>query len=118
MWKMKKKLAPKNTLDPPAAKKDQHGTLITDKSQLEKLYDKTYLDRLQPNKTVAGLEETQELQNYLFELRCEAAKRNVSDDWTEEDLEKLLKSFRNNKARDAHGHIYEIFKCGGKDLKG
>ena len=117
MWKMKKKLAPKNTMDPPAAKKDQHGTLITDKSQLEKLYDKTYLDRLQPNKTVAGLEETQELQNYLFELRCEAAKMNVSDDWTEEDLEKVFKSLRNNKARDAHGHIYELFKYGGKDLK-
>ena len=24
---------------------------------------------------------------------------------------------KNNKARDAHWHIYEIFKCGGKDLK-
>ena len=35
MWKMKKKLAPKNTLDQPAAKKDHSGNLITDKIQLE-----------------------------------------------------------------------------------
>ena len=41
----------------------------------------------------------------------------VSNDWTEEDLEKVLKSLKNNKARDAHGHTYEIFKYGGKDLK-
>ena len=110
MWKLKKKLAPKNTMDPPAAKKDHNGILITDKCQLEKLYEKTYKDRLQPNKTVPGLEETQNLQEYLFELRCEVAKMKVSNDWTEEDLEKVLKSLKNNKARDAHGHTYEIFK--------
>ena len=28
-WEMKKRLAPKNTLDPPAAKKDKHGNLVT-----------------------------------------------------------------------------------------
>ena len=68
------------------------------------MYEKTYMDRLQPNKTVAGLEETQWLQEYLFELRCESAKIKVSEDWTEEDLDKVLKSLKNNKARDANGH--------------
>ena len=28
-----------------------------------------------------------------------------------------MKSLKNNKARDAYGHTYEIFKYGGKDLK-
>ena len=37
-WALTKRLAPKNTLDYPAAKKDSNGTLVTDKSQLEKLY--------------------------------------------------------------------------------
>ena len=32
-------------------------------------------------------------------------------------LEKALKSLKNHKARDIHGHVYEIFKFGGKDLK-
>ena len=114
---MKKRLAPKNTMDPPAAKKDHNGTLIVEKVQLEKLYEKTYYDRLQPNQTVAGLENTQKLQEYLFELRCEVAKHKVSDEWSVEDLDKVLKSLKNNKARDAYGHTYEIFKYGGKDLK-
>ena len=33
------------------------------------------------------------------------------------DLEKVLKQLKDNKARDAHGHTYELYKYGGKDLK-
>ena len=33
------------------------------------------------------------------------------------DLEKVLKSLKNNKARDSHGHTYELFKFGGRHLK-
>ena len=45
------------------------------------------------------------------------AKTDVSEDWTIEQLELALKSMKNNKARDIHGHTYELFKYGGKDLK-
>ena len=38
VWTLKKKLSPKNSEDPPMAKKDKNGTLITDKKLLEKLY--------------------------------------------------------------------------------
>ena len=34
-----------------------------------------------------------------------------------EDLEKVLKTMENNKARHAHGHVFKIFKYGGDDLK-
>ena len=104
----------KNTLDQPAAKKDCNGTLVTDKHQLEKLYEKTYEDRLQPNPTLPGMENVQKLKEYMFELRCEVSKQKVSREWTEEDLENILKSLKNSKARDAHGHT---LKNGGKDLK-
>ena len=33
------------------------------------------------------------------------------------DLEKVLRSLKNGKARDPHGHIYELYKYGGEDLK-
>ena len=33
------------------------------------------------------------------------------------DLDKVLKSLKNGKARDPHGHIYELYRYGGKDLK-
>ena len=34
-----------------------------------------------------------------------------------DDLKKVLSSPKNNKARDAHGHNFEIFKYGGPSLK-
>ena len=36
-WALKKKLAPKNVIDPPAAKKDASGNLITDRNSIENL---------------------------------------------------------------------------------
>ena len=70
-----------------------------------------------PNPTVAGLEDVQKRQEYLFELRCELSRTKVSLDWTEKDIDKVLKNLKNNKARDAHGHTYELFKYAGIDLK-
>ena len=44
-WGMKKKLSPKNTIDPPAAKKDEQGNLVTSREALEDLYLRTYKSR-------------------------------------------------------------------------
>ena len=65
-WAMKKKLSPKNTVEPPAAKKDDQGNLITGKEALENLYLKTYEDRLQPNPLDDDLIEQKNLKEYLF----------------------------------------------------
>ena len=116
-WEMKKRLCPKNTLDPPAALKDKHGNLVTEKEALEKLYIETYVERLQPNIISEGLENIEKLKNYLFDLRYETAKEAPVKEWSKDDLEKVLKSLKNNKARDAHGHTFELFKHGGSDLK-
>ena len=116
-WKLKKKLAPKNTFDPPAAKKDKAGNLVTDKEGLENLYIETYKDRLQPNKIADGLEDLKSLKEYLFKLRMKHSSTIISEDWEMADLEKVLKSLKNGKARDPHGHIYELFKYGGEHLK-
>ena len=114
---MKKKLAPKNTIDPPAAKIDKFGNLVTDKKGLEELYLETYKDRLKPNEIADGLEDLKSLKEYLFRLRLKYASQQISDDWSYSDLEKVLKSLKNGKARDPHGHIYELYKYGGRDLK-
>ena len=114
---MKKKLAPKNTIDPPAAKIDKFGNLVTDKKGLEELYLETYKDGLKPNEIADGLEDLKSLKEYLFQLRLKYASQQISDDWKYSDLEKVLKSLKNGKARDPHGHIYELYKYGGKDLK-
>ena len=117
VWTLKKKLSPKNSEDPPMAKKDKNGTLITDKKLLEKLYLDTYVDRLKPNKMVSELEKLETLKEYLFKLRYNICKAKQSQEWSNEDLENALKCMKNNKARDAQGHLYELFRFGGKDLK-
>ena len=117
VWKMKKILAPKNTFETPTAKKDDQGNLITDLKNLENLYLNTYINRLRPNQVQPHLQHLQQLKDYLFQLRLQLAQGKKTPDWTLKHLEKVLKSLKNNKARDAHGHVYELFKYGGKDLK-
>ena len=116
-WALRKKLCPKNTMEPPAAKKDEHGNLVTNKAQLENLYLKTYQERLKPNQIKPSLQEVEYLKEYLFEIRLKLARNISSRNWNMEDLNKALKSFKNNKARDAFGHTYVLFKYGGTDLK-
>ena len=116
-WKMKKKLAPKNTFDPPAAKKDKYGNLVSDKEALESLYIDTYRERLKPNTILEGLEDLKALKEYLFKLRFKYASKVISNPWQMNDLEKVLRSLKNGKSRDPHGHIYELYKYAGKDLK-
>ena len=108
IWSLKKKLSPKNTIDPPAAKKDEHGNLVTDREALEDLYLETYKSRLKPNPVADGYEDLKELNEYLSEMQLKLAKSKISRDWSIDDFEKALKSFKNNKARDEHGHVYEL----------
>ena len=111
-WNLKKKLAPKNSIDPPMAKKYAFGNLVTDKDNLENLYLQTYVDRLKPNMIVDGLENLEDMKEFLYQMRYDLCKDKKSPDWSKDEFEKVLKSLRNNKARDANGHVYELFKCG------
>ena len=106
-WGLKKKLSPKNVIDPPAAKKNSEGVLITGRKELKVLYLETYKARLTPNDISEDLVELKKLKEYLFSLRKRLAESERSKDWTLEQLEKVLKKLNNGKACDAHGHIYE-----------
>ena len=90
---------------------------MTNKTELEELYLDTYVQRLTPNPVKKDLEEIVKMKVILFDMRIESSKKEVTENWTVDELEKVLKILKNNKARDAHGHIYELFKFGGQDLK-
>ena len=98
-----------NSFDPPCAKKDKNGYLVTEKEALEKLYIETYTERLKPNEVREGFSELKIMKEYLFQINHKIAKARPSYDWKLKDLEKSLKTFKNNKSRDEHGHTYEIF---------
>ena len=79
-------------MEPPAAKKDAKGNLITSKPSLENLYINTYAERLTPNEVEEGYEDLKSLQDKLFDLRKILAGTNISEDWTMVKLEKILKN--------------------------
>ena len=117
MWKLKTKLCPK-PVDPPMAKLDSSGKLVTRPNELKKLYLKTYSDRLEHRTMNAELDDIFQLKNELWKQRYEKCKQLKTPRWTEDDLWKVLKKLKNNKTRDPMGLINEIFKPGviGQDL--
>ena len=119
MWKMKKRIFPKNPPSLPTAKKDSKGNLISSHDELKKLYLKTYENRLRHRPMVPEMEELKLLKETLCSKRLEMSSLTKSSPWTGKDLDKVLSKLKNGKARDPHQLIREIFKPGviGKDLK-
>ena len=48
-YNLKKRLCPKNSMEPPSAKRNSDGELVSDPEELENLYLETYIKRLAPN---------------------------------------------------------------------
>ena len=117
-WKIKQKFCPK-VPDPPMAKKDENGILITSPNLLKELYLRTYKHRLRQRQMKPEMLDIYFLKSELWECRLNELKSVKSEAWTQDDLEKVLKSLKNNKTRDPVGMINEIFKpgCAGDDLK-
>ena len=118
MWKLKNALCPKQS-DPPMAKRDKNGTLITSPQLLKNLFLETYKDRLRPREIKSELEDLFCLKSELWDLRLKELEAVKSKLWTIEDLDRVLKSLKTNKTRDPQGLINELFKPGtlGVDLK-
>ena len=116
-WALMKKLTPKCNDEPPSAKVNKNGEIVTDFEALKSLYLETYKDRLQPNPISDDLVELKEMKEFLLNLQMNAAKSKTSHDWTISNLDKTLKTLKNNKARDEYQHTYELFKYGGHSLK-
>ena len=101
------------------AKKDKKGNLITAPPQLKKLYLDTYIDRLRHREINPNFQLVHVLKTELWNLRLEMLKCKKSPKWSMDDLDQVLKNMKNNKSRDPHGFVNEIFKPGlmGRNLK-
>ena len=109
MWQLRKKISSKKT-DVPTAKKNEKGELITVPSELLRLYESTYKERLRHRLIRPELSEMYTRKMKLFELRLKICKNIKSKSWTKLDLLKVLSSLKNNKSADSHGLIYELFR--------
>ena len=62
--------------DPPMAKKDLHGNLITMKSALKKLYLDTYVYRLRNREIKSDFQDILSLKTLLWRERLKSTKQN------------------------------------------
>ena len=118
MWRLKNKLWPKEH-DPPMAKNDEKGNLISAPGALKKLYLQHYVQRLEHRKIKEDYVDNYDKRVKLWQLRYESLKRIVSPNWSIKELRRTLKSLKNNKTRDPSGLLNELFKSPliGHDLE-
>ena len=96
--KIKKAIFPQSS-DPPRAKKDENGNLLTSKSCLQNLYMKTYRERLRPAliRSQYIYEDIFSLKKELFNSRLTHLKTIKSNPWTIQNLEDAIKRLKLNK---------------------
>ena len=119
VWKLTKKLFPKHAKPLPIAKKDLNGRLISSPEELKNLYINTYKHRLRSRPVKPEYQQLRDLKEELCQKRLQLVKMKPYQPWKMQDLEKVIKSLKNNKSRDPHSLVNEIFKPGviGSDLQ-
>ena len=113
-WKMKKKLFPQSS-DAPFAVFDRNDNLVTDYTSILDVMKEEFSYRLRNREINPEYKELQELKEYLCKLRLDITKKTKHDEWTIEELNKAIQKLPNNKCKDPHGHINELYKNMGKD---
>jgi hypothetical protein len=119
VWKVLKKVCPKQVSTVPMAKKNHKGDLVTNCNELKKLLAKEYKQRLRNRPVRGDLIGLKKRRKEIFDLQLRIAEETSSEPWSMDDLDRALKDLKNNKARDHAGYVNEIFKHGviGTDLK-
>ena len=119
MWKLNKKLWPKQGNIKPAAKKNHRGKLVSNPGAIKKLLAREYKDRLRKRPIRPDFSDMRFRRNKIFKLKMKVASKNKSRDWTMDDLNQALKNLKRNKSRDFEGYLNEIFKLDviGNNLK-
>ena len=115
-WKLKKKLFP-HSKDPPHAVLDVHGNLITNSVGILDRFKEEFAYRLRNREISEPYSDLMDVKEYLCVLRLEIAKNKDYQPWTIIQLNVALKRLQNNKCRDPHGHINELYKNIGIDGK-
>ena len=90
LWKLKQKLCPKPH-DPPMAKKDDKGNLITCPELLKNLYLKTYQDRLRNKEMKIELSDIFFLKEELWSSRLIELRNQTTSPWTKKEAEESFK---------------------------
>ena len=117
MWKLRKKMCPKNS-DPPTAMTDKNGNLLTSDKSIQGRALEAYSERLENNKIEPHLKDLENDTNELCDVRIQVSKRKITPPWDMDDLKLALKQLGKEKSRDPEGFNNELFKeeVAGDDL--
>ena len=94
----------------PTAKRNHKGKIVSAPGELKKLLAKEYKDRLRTRPFRPDMKTMKMSKEKNFKLKMRLAKRNVSSEWTMDQLDAALDNLKRNKSRDSEGLINEIFK--------
>ena len=95
------------------------GNLLTSQKSIEKASIEVYKDRLRNRQIKPNLQHIKNDKEILSQKILNIASKNLTPDWTMENLEKVLKNLKKDKSRDPNGLINELFmnEVAGDDLK-
>ena len=110
IWNIKRRVFPKNKESLPTAKKNCEGKVITSQSLIKTLYLDTFVHRLRHRPANKEYIYLKYLKEQLWQMRLKQAKQCKSANWNEAQLMKILSCLKNNKSRDPHGLVNELFK--------
>ena len=113
-WKIKKKIFPKSN-DPPFAVMDKQGNFVSEYDSILEVMKDEFKFRLRNRTINPEYEELKELKEYLCHLRLQITKKKQYKRWEMEDLHCAVTKLKNDKCRDPHGHINELYKQMGSD---
>ena len=82
------------TSDPPKAKVDKDGNLVTAPNLLRKLYLETYINRLKHRKMKKDLLDIYDLKMDLWSSRLTVLNNRKTSPWTRENLDSALSSLK------------------------
>ena len=81
IWRVKNSVLPRPQ-DPPMAKRDSGGNLVTAPNPLKNLYAETYKKRLENRIIKSEHKDLYELKTHLWELRYDEIRKVNSSPWT------------------------------------
>ena len=74
-----------------------------------------FAHRLRNREISPEYSELKEIKEYLCTLRLEITKQGNFHPWSMKELKVAISKLKNNKCRDPHGHINELYKELGID---
>ena len=96
LWKLKSKLC-QTSVDPPTAKIDSSGQMITSPNLLRDLYLQTYTERLSHRTIKSEYDDIYEMKTMLWEMMLYECKSKKSNPLQMLELEKVLKNLKTKR---------------------